>query len=480
MAASFPDNTELASAEELYNQGTRLMSAGDPLQAESFLRQAIALEPGLAPAHTNLALLLEQKGLLAEAEHHYLQAIDCDPDRGTAHLNLGVLLAVQKRFVEAEAAYGRALELTPDSSVVWTNLGVLQACRKQEQEAEESYLKAIELDPNHRLAYFNLSYLLLRQGRFEEGWRCLEARDWYAHFEKEMQCPRWRGEPLQGKSLLIGFEGGHGDMIQLCRYAAVLKARGAARITLICHPALKTLFSALESVDALYAYDEQIPVLDWDFWTPPFSIAYYCQTRIDSIPADIPYLRVDDRLISKWSAAISCASPASNLRVGLVWKGNPCFENDADRSLPHLNTLEPLGAIPGVSFFALQKGAGEDEAANPPAGLPLVNLGAQIADFADTAAIVANLDVIICVDTAIAHLAGALGKECWLLLPDFKADWRWLTERLDSPWYPVGMRLFRQTAGGCWAEVVERLRQALQQLVAAPRPDFPAQEARHA
>ena len=448
-------------AEELFNQGTRQMSAGAAGQAEACFREALVLEPGFAQAHTNLALLLEQRGVLAEAEHHFLQSIAADPKRGKTHLNLGALLAGQKRFAEAEASYRRALELTPESPAVWSNLGVLQACRKQEREAELSYRKAMALDPDYRLAPFNLSYLLLRQGRFEEGWRCLEARDWYAVLEKHLRCPRWQGEQLVGRSLLIGFEAGHGDMIQMCRYAAVLKARGAAHVALICHPALKTLFATLEGADQVFAFDEQIPDGCWDFWTPPFSIAYHCHTRLDSIPAEIPYLRADRLLVEKWSATISGACSATDLRVGLVWKGSVGFENDADRSLPRLDLLELLGAVPGVRFFSLQKGAGEDEAAHPPPGLPLLDLGSRISDFADSAAIVSNLELVICVDTAIAHLAGALGKECWLLLPDYKTDWRWLTERVDSPWYPCGMRLFRQPAGGGWAEVVATLKLAL-------------------
>ena len=461
----------LTRAEELFNEGTRHMSAGCDGEAEACFREAIRLEPQLAQAHTNIGLLLEQKGELAQAEHHYLQAISADPGRGRVHLNLGVLLAEQKRFAEAEAAYLRALELIPDSPAAWSNLGVLQACRKQEKEAERSYRQAMALDPNYRLAYFNLSYLLLRQGRFEEGWLCLEARDWYAQLEKNIHCPRWRGESLQGRSLLIGFEAGHGDMIQMCRYAALLKAQGAARITLICHPALKTLFTSLTSVDQVFAYDETFPTAQWDFWTPPFSIAYHCQTRIDSIPAEIPYLRADDKLSEKWTAVMAGECLFSDLRVGLVWKGSACFENDADRSLPHLDTLEPLGQIPQVRFFSLQKGAGEDEAANPPVGLPLVNLGPQISDFADSAAITMNLDLIICVDTAIAHLAGAMGKDCWVLLPDYKTDWRWLTKRGDSPWYPRRMRLFRQPPGGKWDEVIAQLCLALRKLATSHRSD---------
>lgn len=461
---------DLTRVEALFFEGNRQMAAGDAREAETCFREAIRLMPDFAEAHANLGLLLDQGGMLAEAEQHYLHSITFNPVIGKTHLNLGVLLANQKRFEEAEAAYRRALELIPYSPAAWSNLGVLQACRKQEKEAERSYRIAIDLDPDYRLAYFNLSYLLLRQGRFEEGWRCLETRNWYAQLEKNIPCPRWRGESLKGRSLLIGFEAGHGDMIQFCRYAAALKAQGAARITLICHPALKTLFTTMDGVDAVLAFDETFPLSEVDFWTPPLSMPLYCQTRLDSIPADIPYLRTDRKLVDRWSSVLSRKCVSSDVRVGLVWKGNPRFENDAERSLPNLKALESLGAIAGVRFFSLQKGAGEDEAASPPVGLPLVNLGPRISDFADSAAIVANLDLIVCVDTAIAHLTGAMRKDCWVLLPDYLTDWRWLTGRVDSPWYPDVMRLFRQPRMGDWATVVADVRVALQRYVTISRP----------
>jgi tetratricopeptide (TPR) repeat protein len=450
----------------LFLEGNRHMAEGDASRAEACFRLAIRLVPDLAEAHANLGLLLDRAGIQVEAENHYLHSIASNPTLGQTHLNLGALLAQQKRFEEAEAAYRRALELTPNSSAVWSNLGVLQACRKQEVEAERSYRRAIALDANYQLAEFNFSYLLLRQGRFEEGWRCLESRDWYSPLEKHIACPRWRGESLKGKSVLIGPEAGHGDMIQFCRYATVLKARGAATISVICHPGLKTLFANLDGVDSAIALDQPLPPSDWDFWTPLLSIPYHCQTRLDSIPASLPYLKADEQKLEYWSSMMIQDSVPSDVRVGLAWKGNPRFENDADRSLSNLGMLATLGEIAGVRFFSLQKGAGEDEAADPPVGLSLVNLAPRITDFADTAAIVANLDLVVCVDTAVAHLAGAMGKACWILLPDYKTDWRWLAGRNDSPWYPDVMRLFRQPRMGDWTTVVAEVHTALQRLVA--------------
>jgi len=456
-------------AKALFLEGNRHISAGDAHAALRCFQEAIELAPDFAEAHTNLGMLLDQEGLSAEAERHYRQSLSLNPGYGQTYMNLGVLLFNQKRFQEADAAYRRALELTPDSHAAWSNLGALKAYTKQEQEAEQCYRRALAIDPDDRKASFNLGCLLLRQGRYEEGWHYFDTRDWYAQLEKIIPCPRWHGEPLYGRSLLIGLEAGHGDMIQFCRYASLLKANGASRITLICHPALKTLFKTLEGVDDVFAADELIPALEADFWTPPLSMPYYCRTRLDSIPAQIPYLRPDMQLKRQWAAVLSKECRPTDLRIGLAWKGNPRFEHDADRSLSNLEVLAPLGGVAGVRFFSLQKGQGEAEAASPPAGLELVNLGERIGDFADAAAIVANLDLIISVDTAMAHLAGALGKECWVLLPDYMTDWRWLKGRTDSPWYPRVMRLFRQSVMGDWSTVISEVNRALQKFVRQAR-----------
>ena len=449
-------------ADALFAKGRDCMREGHTGEAEDTFREALRLRPAFAEAHANLGLLLEQRGMAADAEAHYRQAILHDPRSGEAHLNLGALLIKAKRLEEAQAHCRQAVDLLPGDPAAWLNLGALQTCRKEEAAAEESLRRAIAIDPTYRLASFNLAYLLLRQGRFEEGWQCLEARDWYARLEQSLPCPRWRGEPLAGKSLLIGLEAGHGDMIQFGRYAAVLKKTLAPRhITILCHPALKTLFKTLDGVDAVFGADETIPDAPWDFWTPPLSLPYCCATRLDSILADLPYLHADGKRAEHWSSIIDNASDPSDLRVGLVWKGNPLFESDADRSLPGLETLLPLGAVAGVRLFSLQKGMGEEEAANPPKGLELIDLGREIKDFADLAAIMVHLDLVISVDTAAAHLAGALARPCWVLLPDYRTDWRWLTDRIDSPWYPGVMSLFRQGRDGNWRPVIAEVARAL-------------------
>lgn len=460
-------------AESFFYEGAACMDT-DPVLAQACFRRALECAPDLMQAHANLGLLLEAQGALEEAAVSYRRAIALNPDQPEPYVNLGGLLARGKQFAQAEQSYHQALHLNPESPGVWSNLGALYAALRQDAEAEGCYRHGLALDPAHAKTRFNLACLLLRQGQLEEGWQALEARDWYGALAQRLPMPRWQGESLVGKSVLMGFEAGHGDMIHMVRYAAVLKARGAARITLLCHPALKRLFASLHAVDQVLGFDEPLPVdsghpgAPWDVWTPPFSIPFHCQTRLDSIPAQLPYLHAPAPECAKWAQQL----PANGLRVGVVWRGSPQFENDADRSLPSLDVLAPLGAVAGVCWVSLQKGAGEDEALCPPANMPVLPLGAQAHDFADMAALVACLDLVISVDTAVAHLAGALGKPVWLLLPDYMTDWRWLDDRADSPWYPGVMRLYRQSSAagevGGWAPVVDAVRDDLARFASNP------------
>ena len=447
----------LHQAQTLYNDGNRRMADGDAAGAEACFLQALALVPDLGAARANLGYLKEQQGALAEAEVHYCAALALLPEQLQLHLNLASLLLKLKRFDDAETAGRAALQLAPAAPAAWSNLGVLLACVQREEEAERCYRKALELDAGYAKAHYNLGYLLLRQGRWTEGLPKLDMRWRFERLLQHFTCPRWQGEDLDGKSIVIGFEAGHGDTLQFCRYAALLKARGAARVAVYCHPALKQLLTTLAGADEVYAIDDASSAGGWDCWTLPMSLPQYFDTRVDNVQAPIPYLSADAALAAQWAAAL----PEAPLRVGLAWRGNPNFENDADRSLPSLQMLAPLGAADGVQFVSLQKGLGESEALQAPAGMRLHAAGAALRDFADTAALISNLDLVISIDTAVAHLAGALGKPCWLLLPDYRTDWRWLTARADTPWYPQ-MRLFRQPRAGDWASVVTAVAAALQ------------------
>ena len=456
-ASAFAAGVSAMAGHDTERQKQDLQDLRDALtQAEQHFRAALAASPELAEAWVNLALLREQAGDDAEAEACYQRALALQLSplaSATTRLNYGGLLARQKRLDEAEMVYAQGLREAPDQPSLWSNLGALYAARRLDDEAEACFERALTFDPAYAKALFNRGVLHLRLGRWGDGWMGLEARDWYAALAERLPCRRWSGEPLAGCSILIGYEAGHGDMIQFCRYAAQLKAAGASKVDLLCHPALKRLMRSLAAVDDVWGFDETLPGdCTYDYWVPPLSLPYLFAVRPDT-PTVLPYLHAEPALLAHWAGAL----PAAGLRVGLVWKGNPRFENDADRSLPALASLAALGQVDGIHFISLQKGAGEDEAAAPPAGLSVLNLGPQMRDFADAAALVAQLDLVISVDTAMAHLAGALGKPCWLLLPHYQTDWRWLDQRSDSPWYPGVMRLFRQTMDGDWATVVEAL-----------------------
>ncbi|AZP11301.1 tetratricopeptide repeat protein [Undibacterium parvum] len=448
------------AVEILFDDANRCLEQGDLVAAEKAYIAALAVAPEMPEALANLALLQEHAGQLEVAQTYYQQALALDPDSLQVQLNLGVLLTKRKRFGEAELVYLQTLALAPESAAAWSNYGMLLACMQREREAEDCYRSALEIDENYAKAGFNLAYILLRQGRFEEGWQYLEARDSDQIYAHRFNFPRWQGQALSGKSVLIVFEAGHGDMIHFCRYAQILKSMGACQIGLICHPALKRLFASLPGVDHLFDFNQELPASGWDYWSPPMSLPYYCQTRLETIPAPIPYLAAEAQRIAAWAQRL----PSDNLcklRVGLAWQGNPLFENDADRSLASIALLRPLMEVAGVQFVSLQKGPGQDQL--PREGFEVLPYGAELEDFADTAALIANLDLVISVDTAVAHLAGAMGKTCWLLLPDYRADWRWLTDRQDTPWYP-SMRLFRQSRGGDWPAVIQRVATALQEL----------------
>lgn len=461
------DPGKAGAAGAYSNLGILLASQGRFDEAEQCYRQAIALKPENAKAHTNLGLLLEEAKREDEAEKCHRKALALDPEGAEIHSNLANLLANHLRWDEAEECYRQAIRLKPDAAVLHSNLGVLLANRKREAEAEQCLRQAIALDPGYQLARLNLGFLLLRQARFAEGWAHHEARYDPGLPDNgipspKVSFPKWQGESLAGKSLLVWAEQGFGDEIQFCRYLPLLKEQGATHITLVCKTPLKSLMETLEGVDAVLAAESAAGAIPLhDYWTFPLSIPLHCQTRLETIPARLPYLRALPERIEKWSPRL----PHGQFNVGLAWQGNVGHHNDLFRSLPTSSTLAPLWSVPGVRFFSLQKDSGEDEASaadqNFPEGRAPANLGSDISDFSDTAAIIEHLDLVICVDTAVAHLAGALAKPCWVLLPAYRTDWRWLHERPDSPWYPGVMRLFRQKDGQDWTSVIADVRKAL-------------------
>lgn len=389
-----------------------------------------------------------------EAERAYRRLLETDNRNGLAHNNLANLLRKSGRFSEAEVHYDRALEWLPDSAEIRNNrAGTLEHLQQYEQ-AEIEYRRALELKPDFAEARFNLGLLLLAAGRYTEGWTYYEARSKAFGENERLPFPQWNGEDLSGKTLLLLPEQGYGDTIQFVRYLSLLKARGAAKISVICDPLLAPLLRTVAGIDALIT--DPLALHAHDYWDTLMSLPLRLGTTIESIPATIPYVGVFTNRLEKWRARL----PSDGLRVGLVWKGNPGHDNDAQRSLRHLSDLAPLWSVSGIRFISLQVGGAETEADECTTLQPLLCLGREIRDFADTAAIIAQLNLVICVDTAVAHVAGALGVACWLMLPQTGVDWRWHRTGSRSPWYPNDMYLFRQREAG-WPALIGDVRDAL-------------------
>ncbi|TAK86634.1 MAG: tetratricopeptide repeat protein [Aquabacterium sp.] len=465
-------------AQAAFAMGVAQQSAGQVQAAMASFHRALVLQPDMAEAWSNLGMLLEDSQQWDEAASAYQQALQHAPALFAAWLNLATLQAQRLQFDQAEASFQRAIQLQPEDPAVWSNLGAMLTCMRREDDALACLQQALQLDPGYDKARFNLGYLLMRQGHLREGWLCNESRPFPHELQAKLGITRWMGDALQGRSILIAPDAAHGDLIHMVRYVPVLKALGAGRIGIWGQPALKRLLREVDGLDDYFALDEPFAPAAWDCWVPLMSLPYVCGTTLDTIPAHLPYLHADpvrvaaraaQGMVPSAHADVEHARPA--LRVGLVWRGNPAHENDAQRSLPSLVSLAPLWRVPGVRFFSLQSGAGSEEALSPPADQPLEALAEPLGDFHETAAVVRNLDLVIGVDTSMVHLAGALGQAVWVLLSDYKTDWRWMDDRADSPWYPGVMRLFRQDAvgpqAGQWAPVIERVAQALSELAAS-------------
>ena len=436
--------------------------AGDAANALRYARMGLALEPDSAALWELSACAAARLGDDDFAMHCWLRVIELRPHSALAYNDLAVVVERLGRASDAETLYRTALRFDPGYATAASNLGVLLTSQGRDGEAELWLNRALTLRPNYPRARLNLAQLLLRQGRYAEGWPLHEGRLRVASTHQAGgaasaggACREWAGESLGGKSILVIPEQGYGDEIQFCRYLAWLKKQGAARLTQACWPGQQTLMQSLAGPDAVIAVGELgNQIATHDYWTFLLSLPLYARTDADNIPATIPYLHADPRRVAATGAILG----GEGLRVGIVWRGNPQHENDSDRSLPSLEVLAPLWQCKPARFFSLQK---SPAAPWPlPTGLPIVDLAPHIRDWADSAALLSQLDLLISVDSAVAHLAGALGIPCWILLPAFRTDWRWQRARDDSPWYP-SVRLFRQTQRGEWHSVANRLAAAL-------------------
>lgn len=426
-----------------------LLRARDLVGARREADVALGLPPTDFVARNTLGSVLYELGDLDAARALFQGVLAENPRYGDALNNLGNVLAREGQPRAALEFYERALAEAPDNPDYLANLGGVRQALGDVAGAMDCFDRALAVDPAHADARWNRGIARLLAGDLKGGFADYEARWGLPEFAaRPFAAPRWSGEDLTGLSILLHSEQGYGDTIQMVRFARTLKKRGA-RVLLETHAPLARLMRESHLFDDVAVHGESLP--PFDVHLPVMSLPALCGLQsIGDIPAEVPYLRPPDGL--------AIALPPRRFaerRIGLVWAGRPTHKNDRNRSIaPAL--FAPLASVPNLRLFSLLVGArAEDLAAIP----GIVDLAPQLSDFAATAAVIAELDLVICVDTAVAHLAGALGAPCWVLL-SFAPDWRWFLERAESPWYP-SLRLFRQTRLGDWGEVVRRVAAAL-------------------
>lgn len=455
-------------------------------EAEQAYRQALSLKPQFPIAYNNLGNTLSAAGRFDEAEAACRTAIEQQPTYARAFSNLGAVLLKQRRADEAVEQIRQAVELNPNDPLSRKNLGaaLVESNRPTEAlpwleqaaaalgtaeahkdwatallrlgrlaEAIERYQAALRIDANYAEAHYALSLIRLLRGDLADGWRQYEWRWRRDGFAKPLtDRPEWDGSPLAGRTLLLVAEQGLGDTLQFVRYATRFKQQDA-RVLLWVPRVLMPLLESCPGLDELHASEQPPPRSD--FYLPLMSAPRVFDTRLDSIPAEIPYLQADENLVAAWRVTLDREAPRSaGRRIGIAWQGSRTNQADAQRSVP-LAEFAPLAALPDVQLVSLQKGFGREQIADVASHWRLLDLADRLDEatgtFLDTAAVMKHLDLVVCCDTSIAHVAGAMGIPVWIALP-YSPDWRWLLDRTDSPWYPTA-RLFRQRAPGDWNSV---------------------------
>jgi tetratricopeptide (TPR) repeat protein len=475
--------------DALVNLGALHAGRGEHEAARECYERALALDPNQAVAHTNLGNVFNDLGRLDEAAACHQRALAIDPRLGVAHSNLGNVLRAQGRVPEALEAYRRALALAPDLAEAHANLGNVLADEGQLDEAIGAYRRALTLRPNYAEAHANLgntlvqagnlpaadascrealrlkpdsahsrfTYALLRllEGDYATGLPLYESR-----FEEKALsrlysalhsraallegAPRWRGEDGAGRRLLVWTDQGLGDSLMMLRYLPLLKRRGFRQLVVYCEPELARVVQA----DVVVSSREPMPVGKFDCHIPIMSLPLAFATRVDSIPNQVPYIQVPENSQREWGKKLS-ALPRP--RVGLLWAGGALYPRNRLRSI-RLKRLEAIVRTPGISFVSLQKGEEAYQAAE--SGWRIADFMSECRDLLDTAALIENLDLVIGVDSAVAHLTGAVGKPMWMM-NRFESEWRWLLGREDSPWYPT-IRILRQPRPADWDSVIRR------------------------
>ena len=460
--------TQQERAEAQTQLGYQYYRQGKISKAHDCFAQALSLRLNHPEAHLNMGVVLTEQGKIDQSIEHFQTALKLNPNYGAAHSNLGVILLKQERLDEAIDCFQKAIDTGIQHADIYYNYGVALAGLMRLDEAIGFYQRSIELQPQHVDAHFNLSQALLTQGKFARGWQEYEWR-----WQRQMAEPRnfsqplWDGSPLSGRTLLIHAEQGFGDTIQFIRYVNLITfdRTSVDRIIVECPPTLIRLLETLDRTVQLIATGDPLP--PFDIHAPLLSLPKILNTTLESIPAQVPYLRSPST-----SLPVIFDRDRINigLKIGIVWASGQLSDHpDSIRMYRSkscsLELFTDLLKIDGITLYSLQ--IGKDALARSQTQIPIVDLSPQIHDFADTAALISNLDLIITVDTSIAHLAGALAKPVWVLLP-FAADWRWLAKRQDCPWYPT-IRLFRQSISGDWLSVFEQIRHAISNVITFQR-----------
>jgi len=438
------------------NLAEAFRKSGKPDEALKCYKQAAMLNPHNTEILCNLGAVFQELGNLDEAIINYKKAITLKPDNAKAHSNLGTALKKQCKLEEAVKSHHRAIALKPDYAEAYNNLGITLQSLNQLDEALASYNRAIELKPDYADARFNRSLMSLLRGNFKDGWQEFEWRlRIKGRTPKTYQKPLWDGSPLNGKTILVHTEQGLGDNIQFVRFLPMIQAQGG-RVIFECLPALVHLLKNCEGIDKIIERTSTcVNTVQFDFQAPLLSLPGIFNITLDNMPSQRPYIMPHPTLKMKWRNRLGVND--KSFKIGLVWASNPENKEIYLKKSCKLNDFKALSEISGLSFYSLQKGPSPAEVHNPHKGMEIINLDQN--DIADTAAQIVNLDLVISIDTSVAHLAGAIGKPVWTLLP-FVPDWRWLLERNDSPWYP-SMRLFRQTRLYDWDGVFEQVKKAL-------------------
>lgn len=440
------------SAEAHNNLAHLLQNQGDHRASMEHLRQAIAIKTDYVEAHVNLGNALSSEGRIEEAIRSYRRALEIDPNNADARSNLGNALKEQGRLDEAVECYTKAIALRPDFAEAHSNLGNTLRQQGRFDAAIDECRKAIAVNGEHA-AHVNLALVLLLLGRWEEGWPQYEWRLRDPALARSWVQPRWDGSDVKGATILLHAEQGFGDTIQFVRYAPLIAARGA-KVILECQPELASLLASVAGVAQVVPRGQPLP--EFDLHLPLLSCPLVFSTTPQTVPAHVPYVHPDAARVRRWRERLAADGPG--LKVGLAWGGNPAQPHDRYRSMP-LSALAPLAGVPGVRFYSLQKGEPAKQTAAPAPGMHLTDWTQDLGEFADTAALMASLDLVISVCTSVTHLAGALARPAWTPLA-FVADWRWLRGRDDTPWYAT-MRLFRQTTPGDWDGVVRTMAEQL-------------------